>query len=100
TYDGRSRSTVEELRRHANKALHSAKTQGKDCVDLYSDGAGDSRPTAPADGSLGHPPPPPRSHALSRRHLPAGPPSDSRRSAVLFRAVAARALPRPVTHRL
>lgn len=36
TFDGRSRFSVEELRRQANKALHRAKLLGKDQVWLYS----------------------------------------------------------------
>ncbi len=35
-YDGRSASTVDNLRRHANRALHEAKRRGKNQVWLYS----------------------------------------------------------------
>jgi diguanylate cyclase (GGDEF)-like protein len=37
TFDGRSTTTADELRRRANKALHDAKRQGKDQVWLYSE---------------------------------------------------------------
>ena len=37
SFDGRSRSTAEELQRQANKALHEAKSHGKDQVWLYSE---------------------------------------------------------------
>lgn len=36
-YDGRSASTVDTLRRNANRALHEAKRRGKNQVWLYSD---------------------------------------------------------------
>jgi diguanylate cyclase (GGDEF)-like protein len=40
TFDGRSRSSIEELRRQANKALHEAKLHGKDQVWLHADSTG------------------------------------------------------------
>lgn len=49
TYDGRSRSSIEELSHQANKALHEAKMHGKNQVWLYS-------PTD-AGGELGERPP-------------------------------------------
>lgn len=48
TYDGRSHSTADDLRRRANKALHEAKQRGKNQVWLYSEG---ERPSAPAEAA-------------------------------------------------
>ena len=47
SYDGRKASSVDQLRRHANRALHEAKRRGKNQVWLYSG----SEQSAPASSS-------------------------------------------------
>ncbi len=51
TFDGRIRSSAEELRRRANKALHQAKGHGKDQVWLHSAADGDDPPRPRPEGS-------------------------------------------------
>lgn len=53
TFDGRSRFTIEELRRQANKALHEAKSHGKDQVWLYSATDGSREGPGPRDAGTG-----------------------------------------------
>ena len=48
SYDGRKASSVDHLRRHANRALHEAKRRGKNQVWLYSGSEVESTPNASA----------------------------------------------------
>ncbi len=51
SYDGRKASSVDQLRRHANRALHEAKRRGKNQVWLYS-GSEQSAPESSATSEL------------------------------------------------